>query len=1371
MSTVQSLRRSHRVMRRTFAIVAALVALALSTGGPSHAVAGAERAGTTGSPVAPAPVLDIGALFPGAAWAADPVVISGGDASLDQFALAPGSEQIASPQNDLVGFAFGRTAPLDDVTFAALTGPGGLFDDISPANGTYAAAGDLLLDDFRSGMQITFIEADGAFALPTAAGNSFVVAVEYADPRFPAPPSGNFANISKAHRLEIRQDGYALVYVQYTGSEFGVFQSTTVVADTCLRQRANATEPCGFLFATSLAGVETEGIVSVGVELYEVQGEFAIADRVGEWPGEMPATDAVQPGTVGIVEEVPAATTSMTTTTTTIVAAPPTESGSAAPVESASPQSEPQLEAAAESAAPVAAGPDVQVVEQPSPAGVSSSSDDDDGLPLLPIGLVVAGLAVTGLGLGVARRAKPGRAQPPPPADESVLRFDGSNDDVGTTVSKPPTEADIAWGLLLDRNAESEIRVSEAAAQVTKTLLPHFVDFATISGEYAKPYRRAVTGMVLLREHESEMEEKLAIARIADFVLAIVNLAMLAKNLGKLAVYGVRWMRRPPTQLATSVVDPPIKAGIGAFTGPQPTMVGTKPAWFRPESRFASSWSEPRLGIDGEDMLFWQMERMADEVGENLVGVITREGGIESAVDFLRLAVVRKRGNVVLDAADVLRLERIVIQARNAQRGQQHSYRLDDLQWLFARNTPEGRDALRAAISELEVKGSFEATDIPRILSDNDVRLVTGVLDRPGLADAIADATGSGVLDVGTGAFGSVLGLPADGAAALPGTMRFGDVLDVPPVDPNVTGAFSAMLDLPGGGSVRVIGDGFGVVTVPPTVGPGRLLDPVLDSIPATNAGFPATVAPGQFFPWTAGRVDPSRTAAFGDVLVDASGAALFADGAVTVPPGTMSIGDAGEFASSLLAGERTGVVAGPGAGAVIAGLPKSTPVAVFGPGQASTPLITQAGLLDAAANVLPPGIQAVATFGEGYNALTGPSLGTLYDIANGAAATTGPAPTVWIGELRPAEIVFVQTGDLPAGTHVMLTDGGMVFVDPSQPMNATPDAPMPKGLAIGGTAVTGPLQAFPLSSLTPDGSWLDPKWIADQQRALGEGAEVLAGVKDVRAVLENLVDPSWMEHDFCLLGVDLDGGALPAQLAWITLSAGLSPFEFVTRTRYFFVGGAMVESYVKEYASDYVLMKDLVHDAVNTLVAIEDALPATIGVLADARDAVAGLAAEVAAFGARHPDWVAGHNVDFSAKLARDAQTVAQADQSLASLRHLQSLVRQLIPWVRSLVVAPDGSAVPAYTLAWPTSLLRISSTLLMLSDAFGRICLLAPAPATGDGGEQPRAREEQIDKRLPGSYIELGEEDLPDPEDPDLEAFSEGVNSDDPIAPPDDR
>ena len=649
MTTSPTRRRSIRRTTRLLVLAAMpCAAVALSMGAAGNAAAGSTR--PSGIPDGESDALAIASLFAGAGWTVGPTVIGSDDAALDQFALAPGSEQIASPQNDIVSFESGRTAPLDDATVAALTSPGGLLFDIDPARGVDGPSIELPLDDFRSGMLVTFVRTSGAFVPPTTPGNSYVVAVEYADARYPSPPSGNFVGIPKAHRLEVRPEGHALVYVQFTGTEFGIFQSSTVVADTCARQ-APLTGPCGFLFLTALAGTETEGITAVGAEVYEQQGEFAIADRIGEWPGQMIPTDTVQPGTVGIVEQAqePAATTT--------IAAEPQPSPAASPTPESAEVSVTAVQAPAvsppvESAEPVVvAAPEVQAAEQPAAAGgQSTSNSNDDGLPILPISAVIAGLAVTALGVGVIRKAKPAQAQQvnQAPANESVLRFTRDTTDQAvdgrTVVTPSPSETDIAWGVLLERNAEADKRVSQAAATVTKTVLPSLVDFATIAGDYAAPYRRAVTGMVMMREHESEVDVQLARAKIADMVVAVANLALLVKNLGKLAIHGVQWMRRPPTQLATGIIDPPLNAGIGTFTGPQPTKFAPKPDWFKPEAKFASNWSEPSLGVAGEDALFWQMERMAGEVGENLLGVINREGGIEAAVDFLRLAVVRMRG-------------------------------------------------------------------------------------------------------------------------------------------------------------------------------------------------------------------------------------------------------------------------------------------------------------------------------------------------------------------------------------------------------------------------------------------------------------------------------------------------------------------------------------------------------------------------------------------------------------------------------------------------------------------------------------------------------------------------------------------------------
>jgi hypothetical protein len=151
----------------------------------------------------------------------------------------------------------------------------------------------------------------------------------------------------------------------------------------------------------------------------------------------------------------------------------------------------------------------------------------------------------------------------------------------------------------------------------------------------------------------------------------------------------------------------------------------------------------------------------------------------------------------------------------------------------------------------------------------------------------------------------------------------------------------------------------------------------------------------------------------------------------------------------------------------------------------------------------------------------------------------------------------------------------------------------------------------------------------------------------------------------------------------------------------------------------------------------------------------------EVRAFGDAHPDWLVDHRADFDAKLGRDAMTLQHIDAMLQSLAGVSELLAKLVPWVRSIVYGPDGSELPAYLLAYPTSLLRLTSAMLMLGDAMGRVMLIAPPPASADS--TPRGAE-VLDKRVPGSYID-DEPAPPGDDDAGVDDFSRQVNEGDPV------
>jgi hypothetical protein len=286
-----------------------------------------------------------------------------------------------------------------------------------------------------------------------------------------------------------------------------------------------------------------------------------------------------------------------------------------------------------------------------------------------------------------------------------------------------------------------------------------------------------------------------------------------------------------------------------------------------------------------------------------------------------------------------------------------------------------------------------------------------------------------------------------------------------------------------------------------------------------------------------------------------------------------------------------------------------------------------------------------------------------------------------------------------------------------------------------------------------------DPAWLAAQQESLGRQAGALAGVIDVKTLLDNMVDPS-LGKDFCFLGVDIDGGSNAAKFGWIALNLGLSPFESTTRLTYFFIGGAMLGNYVQNYSTDYQQMKALATDAIHVLEGLQAGLRPWVAQLDDARQAMADRAADVAQFGEAHPDWVSGHRAEFDAKAARDAATLQHIDQMLQSLAGLDELLANLVPWVRSLVYAPDGSDLPAYLLAYPTSLLRLTSAMLMLGDAMSRVMLVAPPPPSTDATVRG---PEVLEKRFPDSYLDS--EPLPPDDADESDDFFKRLNERDPV------
>ncbi len=233
------------------------------------------------------------------------MVAAGVDGTGDQVPLDAASAGVTPAEADLLGFGVARTGPLDDATFQALFGDGGMLA-VGTKGVFHPQAFTLDPESFRTGLQIAWLRAAGPPPASFAGNDSYVVAAEYLDPAFPVPPSGTFAGINKVHRFEMNAAGADIALRQFDGRMFGVFRTDTVLATTCT---GAATGPCDWFFFSALdnpeivghlsAAQQAEGITEGNGEVFRHEGDASVFDRLAD-PVDITTLESGELGTTAV---------------------------------------------------------------------------------------------------------------------------------------------------------------------------------------------------------------------------------------------------------------------------------------------------------------------------------------------------------------------------------------------------------------------------------------------------------------------------------------------------------------------------------------------------------------------------------------------------------------------------------------------------------------------------------------------------------------------------------------------------------------------------------------------------------------------------------------------------------------------------------------------------------------------------------------------------------------------------------------------------------------------------------------------------------------------------------------------------------------
>jgi hypothetical protein len=449
-----------------------------------------------------------------------------------------------------------------------------------------------------------------------------------------------------------------------------------------------------------------------------------------------------------------------------------------------------------------------------------------------------------------------------------------------------------------------------------------------------------------------------------------------------------------------------------------------------------------------------------------------------------------------------------------------------------------------------------------------------------------------------------------------------------------------------------------------------------------------------------------------------------------SLAPGAMGVDDALGYVPPIVNDGSSVLLAGSGASRVLDGLPSDTTITVLvNSDLPSAPLIETGSIATLMGGGGSGGLRQAFEGGRDAAFLIGGQLnevgmatGAIVQLANRAAMAAG-TDTVWAGEYRDGGVAFVNLPGLDVGMQALCTPEGVVTVDSNVPAVQSPEAPVLRGLADGFYAPRTTNQGYTLRAPSEPltfGAWR----LGDRDQLVLE-TQQLMGNRDVFRLpsdyVEELDDNGLIHRDVKFAFWTIIPGDDPwAAMGWDFVRFLTAPVE--TQVKHGFtlgttglddILGASVDEWRANHTGDLVTM----NDAVTSINANIDLTQSTwirqgIDALTDARNSLVRAMGDAKNFGEVTPDWVRDHPGVVEAKLDRDAQTLQQIDDSLASLSALRTNLAPYVQSLRELQYGPKGVFKGREHLLEPTSVLRLGGTLVEITRALAGVLLLAPPP-----------------------------------------------------------
>jgi hypothetical protein len=856
------------------------------------------------------------------------------------------------------------------------------------------------------------------------------------------------------------------------------------------------------------------------------------------------------------------------------------------------------------------------------------------------------------------------------------------------------------WTALLAREDAVQADIATSMQALGEELAKAFAGFGNIATDFATPYRRAVAGTTVLDELAAEANVDIARAKTADLVLAFVQITNLAVRgiVGgvRLGIRAYQWFTKVP-----EVVDEAVAVAKAADAPVAVRPVLSDPLLPKPP--------QPLNLMNFADRSDWVIARLAEQLGMTVRQALDSvPPGLskEAVITLLKNDVIAKRGLVVLSDATQLVLDRILLNARAASRGQLSALSRADLRAFYQavdqgllEKLPKVVDSLDVYVNELgSIRALYDATD---------AALLRLVAESPELRRLAFEGT-------------TTLGEAGDAVRLGNGPTVFGFVDDVAPmVDTSTTYApqfgtrfLDVFGNVPPGATV---GDLHGVTGVVRTVF-GDSTVGVVGTVPPQVAVVPPGVDPfvGSFRP-----VDQVLRAEDGEwrlVLRDDQFTEQGTLGAWRLeitdvdPAGTepsldqWRIDVVGEVAPWLPAPENgTIVIVRPG-GIGLTGWP----VTVFPPPD-GVPVI-DLGLPAPPFRGFESGVITLPTpeqirFAEQM-------LDNARGLATGDGSIDGTAGLDDLGalgngraggwdRLADAVISTPNTYVLPFG----LVDVGLLQAAVASGGDAAVLAetmgPVPANL------LAGAVQAGPVLRSMADLGEIDVEGLAAQRgefQALYDSLSA-GGFPDYQGYVKQFLRDEVRGHNFNLFGFDLQAGSGPAEFGWIFVKYLSEPITTFTQFSYEQMADDLLQEYWNVHNDDFVAMIETLNRAMGFLAGFGDAIGEHLDALDGQATALQGVLDDLRAM---------EHDADREAHVARK---LADLGRSMDSLRQLRTLLGNIAGWLESLVAMPndDSGKVTvgrAMGLLNPTSILRMMSSVLTLGDAIGKVLLVAPPP-----------------------------------------------------------